>query len=332
MESTARKLVAKEKGILAADWSFGTAEKKFAGVGIKSTKETRRAYRQMLFTTPGLEEFVSGVIFFDETIKQKTDQGKLFPQVLEEKGIIPGIRVDIGQVDMPGFPGEKISEGLDGLRERLKEYKKLGAKFAKWRAVYFIDKVKPTRMCISANTELHALYALLCQEEDIVPIVEPDILIAGDHSIRRCREVTEEVLRSTFLKLLDYGVDRKKMLLKPSMVLPGKEAKVKSDSKEVAKYTLEVMKSQVPVDVPGIVFLSGGQTPEKSTENLNEISKIGGVPWETSFSYARAIQGPVLEAWKGMDENVQAAQKILLQRAKLNSLARQGKYDVGMEK
>jgi len=328
----AKSLVAPKKGILAADWSVGTATKKFKNHEIECTEESRRKYRQILFTSLGLEEYISGVILHDETIKQKTDDGRPFPDVLKEKGIIPGIRIDIGQVEMPKFPGELISEGLDGVRERMQEYKKLGAGFAKWRAAYTISPIQPSRMVVIANAQLHALYAMYAMEAGLVPIVEPDLIIEGDHSIDDCAKATKTVCELTFKTLFDYDVDRKAMLLKPNMILPGKDNNQKVDPEVVADKTLEVYKAVCPVDIPGIVFLSGGQSDVEATANLNAIvKKKANLPWQISFSYARAIQEPVLAAWKGKDENVQSAQNALLKRAKLNSLARMGEYDSSME-
>lgn len=334
LEEIAQKLVAPKKGILAADWSFGTIEKKFAKVEVESTESSRRTYRGMLFSTPDLEKYISGVIFFDETIRQKTDKGEQFPKLLTEKGIIPGIRIDTGQVDLPNFPKEKVTQGMDDFRKKLEDYYKLGARFVKWRGVYVIGKDIPSKVCIELNSNLFGIYAAYCQEMGLVPIVEPDVIIEGDHSIERCEEVTYSALKDVFAKLLDYKVNLSQILLKPNIVLPGKESKEEASAEEIAEKTVRVMKEVVPREVPGIVFLSGGQTPENSTNNLNAINKHAkeDVPWEMSFSYARALQEPVLEVWKGKDENKDSAQKELLRRAKFNSLAREGKYDPKMEK
>ena len=334
LAQTAKILVAPKKGILAADWSFGTIAKKFAKVKVESTESSRRNYRGMLFSTPGLEKYISGVIFFDETIKQKTKDGKPFPLLLEEKGIVPGVRVDTGQVDLPNFPKEKVTQGLDKFREKLENYYKLGARFTKWRAVIVIGKDIPSKTCIDINSNLFGLYASYCQELGLVPIVEPDVIIEGDHSIARCEEVTYSILKDVFATLLKYQVRLNQMVLKPNIVLPGRDSSNKAEAVEIAERTIRVMKEAVPPEVPGIAFLSGGQTPENSTNNLNEINKLSkdGVPWELSFSYARALQEPVLEVWKGKDENKDKAQKELLKRARLNSLAREGKYDPEMEK
>lgn len=332
LEKIAKALVASPKGILAADWSTGSAEKHFAKHGIPCTEETRRIYRQMLFTTPGIEEFISGVILYDETIRQKGDDGKPFPQLLAEKGIIPGIKVDKGAVDMPNFPGEEITEGLDGLRDRLAEYHGMGAKFAKWRAVIAIGEGTPTKTALEANAHDLARYAAFCQEGDIVPIVEPEVLLDGDHTLHRCLEVTEAMLKITFDLLTEHRVYLEAVVLKPNIVQPGKVSTTKASPEEIAASTVGVMKEVVPAKVPGIAFLSGGMTPTESTIHLNAINSMGKEPWELTFSYARALQQPVLEVWKGKDENKDAAQKAFLKRVRLNSLARQGKYSPDMEK
>ncbi|MGE5174335.1 MAG: class I fructose-bisphosphate aldolase [Betaproteobacteria bacterium] len=332
LEATARSLVAKGKGLLAADESFPTIEKRFAALGIPSTEETRRAYRETLFTTLGIEEFISGVIMFDETIRQKSNDGRPFVDVLSRKGIIPGIKVDKGTVAMPGFPGEKITAGLDGLRERLKEYRDLGARFAKWRAVITIGSGIPSQGNIAANAHGLALYAALSQEAGLVPVVEPEVLMDGDHDIRRCEEATEAALAAVFSALREYRVALEGMLLKPNMVLSGKQSPKQASVDEVAESTIRCLKRAVPAAVPGIVFLSGGQSPEQATEHLNAMNKMGHHPWEISFSFARALQDPVLKTWKGTPANVGAAQRQFHHRAMCNSAARYGRYSEQMEK
>ena len=331
LESIARKLVAPGKGILAADESLGTIEKRLKSINVPSTEENRRAYREVLFTTKSAGEFISGVILFDETIRQKTRDGRSFVEALEQQGIIPGIKVDKGAKAMANFPGEKITEGLDGLRERLKEYHQLGARFAKWRAVITIDDKIPTRSCIDANAEALARYAALCQEADLVPIVEPEVLMDGTHTIERHFEVTERTLRSVFNSLAVHRVVLEDMLLKPNMVLSGKECPQQASVREVAEATVRCMKHVVPAAVPGLVFLSGGQTDQQATEHLNAMNRMEGLPWQLSFSYGRALQAPVLKAWKGNTANIGAAQKAFHHRAWCNSKARFGKYTEEME-
>ncbi len=332
LEATARSLVAKGKGLLAADESFPTIKKRFAALGIASTEETRRAYRETLLTTEGIEEFISGVIMFDETIRQKSNDGRSFVDVLNRKGVIPGIKVDKGTVAMPGFPGEKITAGLDGLRERLKEYRDRGARFTKWRAVITIGTGIPSQGNISANAHGLALYAALSQEAGLVPVVEPEVLMDGDHDIRRCEEVTEATLAAVFSALREYRAALEGMLLKPNMVLPGKQSPKQASVDEVAEATIRCLKRTVPAAVPGIVFLSGGQSPEQATEHLNAMNRMGPHPWEISFSFARALQDPVLKTWKGSAANVGAAQRQFHHRAMCNSAARYGKYSEQMEK
>ena len=331
LESVTKKLVAPGKGILAADESTPTIEKRLKSIGVASTEENRRAYRDVLFTTTGAGEFISGVILFDETIRQKTRDGRTFVEALEQQGIIPGIKVDKGAKPMANFPGEKITEGLDGLRERLAEYRKLGARFAKWRAVIAIGDQIPTRTCIAANAELLARYAALCQEADLVPIVEPEVLMDGAHTIERHFEVTQETLESVFHALYEYRVVLEAMLLKPNMVLSGKECPQQASVEEVAEATVRCMKRVVPAAVPGLVFLSGGQTDSQATEHLNAMNRLGHVPWELSFSFGRALQAPVLKAWKGDPANVADAQRAFHHRASCNSKARFGKYTPEME-
>jgi fructose-bisphosphate aldolase class I len=331
LESTTKALVAPEKGVLAADWSLHSTEKHFGKYGIEHTEKMRRFYRQMLFTTPGIEKYISGVIFYDETIRQKTDDGVPFPQYLSDRGIIPGIKVDKGTVELANFPGELITEGLDGLRERLVEYKDLGARFAKWRAVISIDEGQPTRTALEANAHDLARYAAICQETGIVPIVEPEVLLEGDYDIARCKEVTEAGLKMMFHWLIEHRVVLEGCVLKPNMVQPGKSYERKASPEEVAVATVDAFNEVVPKTLPGIAFLSGGQSPEDATANLNAINKLGEQPWQLTFSFARALQQPVLEVWRGDKEKIKEAQDVFVKRAKLNSLARQGKYQPNME-
>jgi fructose-bisphosphate aldolase, class I len=331
LESVARKLVAPGKGILAADESSGTIEKRLKSINVPSTEENRRAYREVLFTTAGAGEFISGVILFDETIRQKTRDGRTFVEALEQQGIIPGIKVDKGAKAMANFPGEKITEGLDGLRDRLTEYRKLGARFAKWRAVITIGEKIPTRTCIGGNAEALARYAALCQEAVLVPIVEPEVLMDGTHTIERHFEVTQQTLESVFHCLYEHRVALEGMLLKPNMVLSGKECPQQASVQEVAEATVRCMKRVVPAAVPGLVFLSGGQTDQQATEHLNAMNQFGDLPWQLSFSYGRALQAPVLKAWKGEPAKIAAAQQAFHHRASCNSKARFGKYTEDME-
>jgi len=331
LESVAKKLVAPGKGILAADESSGTIEKRLKSINVPSTEENRRAYREILFTTAGAGEFISGVILFDETIRQKTRDGRTFVEALEQQGIIPGIKVDKGAKPMANFPGEKITEGLDGLRDRLTEYRKLGARFAKWRAVITIGEKIPTQTCINANAEALARYAALCQEGELVPIVEPEVLMDGTHTIERCFEATEQTLRSVFAALAEHRVVLEGMLLKPNMVLSGKDCPQQASVQEVAEATVRCMKRVVPAAVPGLVFLSGGQTDQQATEHLNAMNQMEGLPWQLSFSYGRALQAPVLKAWKGDPAKVADAQQAFHHRALCNSKARFGKYTEDLE-
>ena len=332
LETVARAMVAKGKGILAADESSGTIKRRFDSIKIESNEDTRRAYREMLLTTKGLEEAISGVILFDETIRTAISDGTPFPQVLSRKGIMPGIKVDKGPVDIPGFPGEVVTEGLDGLRGRVKEYRDFGAKFAKWRAVITIGDGIPTPACLDLNAHALARYAALCQEGGLVPIVEPEVLLDGSHTIERCEEVTQETLKVVFSALADQRVYLEGMILKPSMVVSGKDCPRQAGVEEVAERTIRCLKRTVPGAVPGIAFLSGGQSAESATEHLNAMNSMGPHPWEVSFSYARALQDPALRSWKGQAANVAAAQKIFYHRAKCNSAARYGKYNKEMEK
>lgn len=332
LKKIAQALVAKNKGILAADESYPTIEKRFTEVGVESTEDSRRTYRELLFTTEGIEEFISGVIMFDETLRLPVlYQDKPPAKLLEEKGIIPGIKVDKGAKDMAGFSGEKITEGLDDLRNRLAEYKNLGAKFTKWRAVITIGDGLPTDICIESNSEALARFAALSQEAGLVPIVEPEVVRDGGHDIKRGEEVTYKTLKSVFAKLTNHRVKLDGMLLKPNMVTSGKDNRDKANPEVVAEATLRCMRGVVPSDVPGIVFLSGGQTSEEATANLNEMNKTKDNPWEISFSFSRALQNSVLKAWEGKEENIALAQKEFYKRARLNSLARNGEYRPEME-
>lgn len=331
LESVARKLVAEGKGILAADESMGTIKRRFDSIKIESNENNRRAYRELLFATKGVEEAISGVILFDETLRTTASDGTPFPQLLAKKGIIPGIKVDKGPVDIPGFPGEVVTEGLDGLRGRLKEYKELGAKFAKWRAVITIGDAIPTDTCLCANAHALGRYAALCQEAEIVPIVEPEVLLDGNHTIERSQEVTEKTLKITFTELFLQRVYLEGMILKPSMVVSGKDNPRQAGVEEVAERTIQCLKRTVPAAVPGIAFLSGGQSAVSATEHLNAMNKLGPHPWQVSFSYARALQDPALKAWKGEAGNVATAQQIFYHRAKMNSAARSGSYTAQME-
>jgi fructose-bisphosphate aldolase, class I len=331
LETVAQAMVAKGKGILAADESMGTIKRRFDSIKIDSSENNRRDYREMLFGTKGLEEAISGVILFDETLRTAASDGTLFPQLLSKKGIMPGIKVDKGPVDIPGFPGEVVTEGLDGLRGRVKEYKELGAKFAKWRAVITIGDSIPSYTCLEANAHALARYAALCQEGGIVPIVEPEVLLDGNHSIERCQEVTEQALKITFTALYLQRIHLEGMILKPSMVVSGKDNPRQAGVDEVAERTIQCLKRTVPAAVPGIAFLSGGQSAVSATEHLNAMNKLGPHPWQVTFSYARALQDPAIKAWKGEAANVAAAQKIFYHRAKMNSAARSGSYTKQLE-
>lgn len=331
LETVAQSMVAKGKGILAADESMGTIKRRFDSIKIESNDHNRRAYRDLLFTTKGIEEAISGVILFDETIRTAALDGTPFPQLLSKKGIMPGIKVDKGPVDIPGFPGEVVTEGLDGLRARIKEYKELGAKFAKWRAVITIGDGIPTYTCLEANAHALARYAALCQEGGLVPIVEPEVLLDGSHTVERCQEVTEQTLKVTFTALFLQRIHLEGMILKPSMVVSGKDNPRQAGVQEVAERTIQCLKRTVPAAVPGIAFLSGGQSAERATEHLNAMNAMGPHPWQVSFSYARALQDPALKAWKGDAANVSTAQKIFYHRAKCNSAARSGSYNKQME-
>jgi fructose-bisphosphate aldolase class I len=332
LQSTAQELVADGKGILAADESTGTIKKRFDSIGVESNEETRRAYRELLFTTEGAEEFISGVILYDETIRQSASDGTPFPELLESKGIIPGIKVDLGAKPLALTDGETITEGLDGLRGRLEEYRELGARFAKWRATYSIASDKPSEYCVWTNAHALARYAALCQEADIVPIVEPEVLQDGTHTIGESRKVTGRVLQAVYTELHDQRLDFRGTLLKPNMVLSGYEASDRASADDVADITLECFYKHVPAAVPGIVFLSGGQSDEDATAHLNVMNARGPHPWQLSFSYGRALQAPALKAWGGKPENLEAAQRAYYHRAKMNSAARTGMYAPEMER
>lgn len=331
LERVARAMVAKDKGILAADESSGTIKKRFDVIRLESTEEHRRGYREMLLTTPGIGQWISGVIFYDETLRQKTRDGVPFTQYLERQGVLPGIKVDMGAKALAGFPGETITEGLDGLRERLTEYYQLGARFAKWRAVIDIADGVPSRFGIEANAHALARYAALCQERQIVPIVEPEVLMDGTYPIERHYEVTEAALQAVFQALYDHRIALEGMLLKPNMVLSGKDCPAKATTEQVVGMTLRCMRRCVPAAVPGLMFLSGGQGDVEATVNLNAMNRLGGNPWALSFSFGRALQAPALNAWAGQAANVGSAQKALHHRAVCNSAARYGNYTEAME-
>jgi fructose-bisphosphate aldolase class I len=332
LSKTAAAMVAKGKGILAADESSGTCETRFKSVGVECTEENRRTYRGLLFTTPGVEQYISGVILFDETIRQKTNDGVVFPQYLAKKGITPGIKVDTGAKNLPLHSGEKVTEGLDGLPKRLEEYFKLGARFAKWRAVITIGPSLPTHACIYANAHALARYAAACQEASIVPIIEPEVLLDGGHTIERCEEVTEATLRACYAANAAYNVVPEHVILKASMVVPGKNSPKQASVEEVAERTVRVLKRTVPASQPGVVFLSGGQSDEAATAHLNAMAVMKGLPWPVTFSYSRALQNPALKTWKGQSGNIAAAQKAFFHRAHMNGLAAQGKWRAELEK
>jgi fructose-bisphosphate aldolase class I len=331
LERVATAMVAKDKGLLAADESTSTIKKRFDKIGLESTEEHRRAYRDMLFSTPGVAQWISGVILFDETIRQKSKDGTPFPDYLNKLGIIPGIKVDAGAKPLAAFPGETITEGLDGLRERLVEYYKLGARFAKWRAVIDIGNGIPTRFAIESNAQGLARYAALCQEQNIVPIVEPEVLMDGDHTIERCEQVTDEVLAEVFSQLERHRIALEGMILKPNMVISGKQCATQASPDQVAAATVRCLKRHVPSAVPGIMFLSGGQSPADATLHLSLMNKLGPLPWQVSFSYGRALQDAALAAWGGKPANVAAGQKEFHKWSKFNGLARTGAFRAGME-
>ena len=330
LHDTARAIVADHKGILAADESTGTIKKRFDAIGVESTEESRRYYRQLLFTAPEMEDYIGGVILYDETIRQSADDGTPFPEVLASKGVVPGIKVDTGAHDQAGFPGEKITEGLDGLRGRFAEYHRLGARFAKWRAVITIADGIPTDANLQANAHALARYAALSQEAGIVPIVEPEVLMDGDNSLELCWEVTTRTLHETFAALYDHGIDLQGALLKPNMVVPGKGNPDQASPEKIAEATVNTFLGVVPAAIPGVVFLSGGQSEVEATVNLNAINQIGG-PWPLSFSYGRALQASALQAWGGDSARTEAAQAAFVHRARMNALAVAGEWNAEME-
>lgn len=332
LKSVAKAIAANQKGVLAADESNPTIKKRFDTIGLESTEEHRRRYRELLFTADGIEEYIGGVILFDESLRQSTQDGTPFAALLTSRGIVPGIKVDKGAKALAHFPGEKVTEGLDGLRDRLSEYRQLGARFAKWRAVIEIDENNiPSDFGIRANAHALARYAALCQEADIVPIVEPEVLMDSAHDIQRCEDVTSRVLEDVFTELDAHRVVLEGMLLKPNMVISGMKCPKQASVQEVAEATVRCLTRYVPAAVPGVVFLSGGQSAEDATDHLNAMNAMGSYPWEVSFSYGRALQAPVLATWKGQESNFAAAQKALFTRSKLNGLAHVGKYERAME-
>ena len=332
LKSVASAIVAPRKGVLAADESSPTIKKRFDSIHVESTEEHRRRYRELLFTTEGIEKHIGGVILFDETIRQAASDGTPFAQLLSSRGIVPGIKVDKGAKALALHAGERVTEGLDGLRDRLAEYRQLGAGFAKWRAVIDIDEHDvPSQFGIFANAHALARYAALCQEADIVPIVEPEVLMDGAHDITRCELVTSHVLEEVFTQLDAHGVAFDGMLLKPNMVIAGKKCPRQASVQEVAEATIRCLGRYVPAAVPGIVFLSGGQSAEDATDHLNAMNAMGRHPWQVSFSYGRALQAPVLATWKGQESNFVTAQKAFRKRCELNGLARDGEYERSME-
>ena len=334
LKKTAADMLPAGKGILAIDESLGSIKKRFDSVNVECSKENRRAYRELLITAPGIEEYISGMILFDETIRQKTQDGKSFISVLESKGIITGIKVDAGTKEMALHPGEKITEGLDGLCERLVEYKSLGARFAKWRAVIAIGKGIPSDACLKANAHALARYAAICQEQNVVPIIEPEVLMEGTHSIDTCYEITAKTLRTVFDEIKEMGVNPEGAILKTSMVIPGtgSSQKERSDYKSIAEKTLQCLMENVPGNIAGIVFLSGGQDEKEATVHLNDMHKMNKeLPYRLSFSYGRAIQAPALKIWGANQKNIAEAQEVLVKRSKLNGFASEGEYDEAME-
>jgi fructose-bisphosphate aldolase class I len=333
LSKTAAAMVARGKGILAADESSGTCEKRFKSVGVECTEENRRAYRNLLFSASGIEQYLSGVILFDETARQKANDGSPIPQYLAKKGIIPGIKVDKGTVQLPLAPdGELVTEGLDGLSNRLEEYFRIGCRFAKWRAVITIGEGLPTHSCLYANAHVLARYAAACQAASIVPMIEPEVLLDGEHSAERSEEVHEATLRATYAAIAAYNVSVEHLILKTSMVVSGKNNPRQADVDEVAERTVRVLKRTVPAAQPGIVFLSGGQSDEAATAHLNAMAAMKNLPWPLTFSYSRALQNTALKAWKGQAGNVSAAQKAFHHRAQMNGLAAQGKWKNELEK
>jgi fructose-bisphosphate aldolase class I len=331
LRATATTLVAPGKGILAADESSGTIKKRFDSIQVESTEDRRRAYRELLFTTEGAAEFISGVILYDETLRQPAADGTPLPEVLSRQGVIPGIKVDTGTTGLAGFEGEKITEGLDGLAQRLATYRELGARFTKWRAVITIGQHIPSLSCIQANAEALGRFAACSQAAGLVPIVEPEVLMDGDHTIERCDRVTRDTLAEVFGALRRHRIRFDGMLLKPNMVLSGGDCPDQAGVEEVARATVDALADTVPASVPGIVFLSGGQSDEAATAHLNAMNRLGGAPWQLSFSYGRALQAPALKAWKGEAANGPAAQRAFLHRARLNGAARSGSWTEAME-
>jgi fructose-bisphosphate aldolase class I len=331
LQTTITAMVQKGKGILAIDESSPTIAKRFKAIDVESTEENRRAYRSLILSTPDLGEFVSGVILFEETLEQNSDEGIRLPDLCVQQGIVPGIKVDKGKLPMPNAAGDEITQGLDGLEQRLKGYKELGARFAKWRNVYHIAQMTPSQLAIEANAEVLARYAAICQVQGIVPIVEPEVLIDGDHSLNRCSEVSEVVFHELFHALHRHHIVLEHMILKPNMMISGNQNPQKASLEEVAEQTIRVLRRTVPAAVPSINFLSGGQTPEEATANLNAMNQLGQQPWELSFSYGRALQEPALKAWKGDASNAQKTQSALYQRARLNGAARYGEYTAARE-
>ena len=331
LQATVDALVQAGKGILAADESGPTIARRFKAIGVESTEENRRAYRSLLLATPGLGAFIGGVILYAETLGQSADDGTPLPALAARQGIVPGIKVDAGKIGLAHAPGDEITEGLDGLAKRLGAYKEQGARFAKWRAVYNVSDTLPSRLAIEANADALARYAAICQEQGVAPIVEPEVLMDGAHTLERCADVTEAVLHAVFDALHRHRVVLEHMLLKPSMVLAGKEQARQAPVAEVAARTVRVLRRCVPAAVPGIFFLSGGQTPAAATAHLDAINRLGAQPWVLSFSYGRALQDPVLQAWQGQAANTRKAQDALLERARLNSAAREGRYEASME-
>ncbi len=331
LKAIAESIVADDKGILAADESTGTIKKRFDVIGVESTEENRRAYRNLLFTTPGFEEFIGGVILYDETIRQSTDDGTPFAELLTSKGVVPGIKVDLGAKPLAGSPGETVTEGLDGLRERLAEYYELGARFAKWRATLSVGERLPSRYCVRVNAQALARYAALCQEAGIVPIVEPEVLMDTDHSIDACYDATARTLQALYAELAVQRVDLEGTLLKPNMVIPGKGNADQASPERIARATLDCLRRHVPAVVPGIVFLSGGQSEVEATVNLDAINRLDGRVWPLTFSYGRALQASALQAWGGAPEQVEAGQAAFLHRARCNAAAAGGRYSAELE-
>ncbi|SDD10187.1 fructose-bisphosphate aldolase [Variovorax sp. CF079] len=331
LQATVDALVQKGKGILAADESGPTIAKRFKAIGVESTEENRRAWRSLILAAPGLGQYISGVILYEETLTQRSGEGEALAQLAARQGIVPGIKVDAGKIPLALAPGDEITQGLDGLAQRLDGYKQHGARFAKWRAVYNVSDVLPSRAAIEANAEALARYAAICQAQDVVPIVEPEVLIDGDHTLARCAEVTQAVLLEVFHALYRHRVALEHMLLKPSMVVPGKAHAQQAAPDEVAAETLRVLRRTVPAAVPGINFLSGGQSPAEATANLDAMNRMGAQPWHLSFSYGRALQDTAMQAWQGQPANERRAQDALQKRARLNAAASMGKYSASME-